>query len=279
MIHIATVHWQTDKWIDIQLKYLKKYIKQEFRVYAFLNRIDKSHYSKFYYVIDESIRKHAIKLNLLAEIISLQAKPDEILIFLDGDAFPVNPMDDYLNNKLAKFKFIAIQRTENLGDIQPHPSFASCKVKFWNDIHGDWKGGKGWTNNTGRLIKDSGGRLFSILETNKIDWYKLKSIKQLSKYPTFFSIYDNIIYHHVGGFRVGVTREFHNKNRTTPIKRGLLYYLLNKIPEDILIRLKNNTPLLYSFRRRLIVKKFMSLSTKYFSIIQKEGIEKLISRS
>ena len=37
MIHIATVHWETDKWIDTQLKYINQNINQPFRVYAFLS--------------------------------------------------------------------------------------------------------------------------------------------------------------------------------------------------------------------------------------------------
>jgi len=48
MIYIATVHWQSDRWIDIQLQFLQWNIKEEFRVFAFLNNVPEDHISKFY---------------------------------------------------------------------------------------------------------------------------------------------------------------------------------------------------------------------------------------
>ena len=68
MIHIATVHWQDDRWIDIQLKYLNNNITHPFKVYAFLNGLERDHRSKFFYSSSEPIQSHAIKLNLLADI-------------------------------------------------------------------------------------------------------------------------------------------------------------------------------------------------------------------
>jgi len=39
MLHIATVHWKDDRWVDIQLKYLHRYVSREFKVYAFLHEL------------------------------------------------------------------------------------------------------------------------------------------------------------------------------------------------------------------------------------------------
>ena len=51
MICIATVHYKSDDWIDIQLKYIKKYVKEPFRIYACLNGIDKSHFGNYFFNI------------------------------------------------------------------------------------------------------------------------------------------------------------------------------------------------------------------------------------
>ncbi len=62
MLHILTVHWNDDKWIDIQLDYLRKHIRQPYKVYAFLNNISVEHRKKFFYSSIEPIKEHAIKL-------------------------------------------------------------------------------------------------------------------------------------------------------------------------------------------------------------------------
>ena len=40
MINIATVHWQTPKWIDAQLHYVSRSLDVPYRVFAALNGID-----------------------------------------------------------------------------------------------------------------------------------------------------------------------------------------------------------------------------------------------
>ena len=90
MIHIATVHWQTDKWIDIQLHYIHKNIREDFKLYAFLNDLPSNHTGKFFYSSTEPIEEHSIKLNILADMAMLHSNnPDDLLIFIDGDAFPI----------------------------------------------------------------------------------------------------------------------------------------------------------------------------------------------
>jgi hypothetical protein len=101
MIHIATVHWASDRWIDVQLRHLERYIEQPFRVYASVDRIDPIP-DGFYFAdsLGDQIRGdepnpyekfgadglHGAKLNLLAEKIGADA--DDLLVCIDGDAFP-----------------------------------------------------------------------------------------------------------------------------------------------------------------------------------------------
>src|SRR5205085_10192353 len=121
MIHIATVHWQTDKWIDVQQFYLRQHLHAPYRIYAWLNEVPPEYSSQFYYACFEPVNSHAVKLNLLADLICLSSgRDDDILIFLDGDAFPIADLEPLLNEKLTAHKLLAVQRLENSGDVQPH---------------------------------------------------------------------------------------------------------------------------------------------------------------
>jgi hypothetical protein len=201
MIYIATVHWQTDKWIDLQLKHLKSCIEAPFKVYAFLNNIPQHHYTKFDYVCNEPVEVHGIKLNLLADIISCQAADDDILIFLDGDAFPVAPLDHFLKETLSQYPLTAIQRKEHLSDIQPHPSFCATTVGFWKYIKGDWKMGYCWQDSTGQMITDTGGNLLKLLSDSGTSWSPMHRTHSLGDHPLWYGVYHQLIYHHGAGFR------------------------------------------------------------------------------
>lgn len=63
MIHIATVHWNTAKWIAPQQEYLRRYLRAPFRVYAWLNNIPDAPREAFYYVRSEAVESHAAKLS------------------------------------------------------------------------------------------------------------------------------------------------------------------------------------------------------------------------
>ncbi|MGA2222837.1 MAG: hypothetical protein ABSH41_00150 [Syntrophobacteraceae bacterium] len=207
MIHIATVHWQDDRWIDIQLKYLKSNITRPFKIYAFLNDLERDHRSKFFYSSSEPIQSHAIKLNLLADMAAFNAEHgDDLLIFIDGDAFPVGDVLQFAYSKLNEYPLIAILRRENDGDIQPHPSFCVTTIKFWKEIDGDWKQGFGWKNTRGEKVTDVGGNLLKILDEKKIDWYPMLRSNRRDLHPLWFGLYEDLIYHHGAGFRPPLCR-------------------------------------------------------------------------
>jgi len=157
MIHIATVHYKSAQWIDIQRKYLKKNITSAYRLYACLNRIENKHHEKFYYSV-EIEGTHADKLNYLAGVILEEANDDDLILFLDGDAFPISQqIISVLREKFKVYKMIAIKREENLGDIQPSPIFCATTAGFWKSIGGDWRKGYQWKNSRGGLVTDVGG--------------------------------------------------------------------------------------------------------------------------
>jgi len=207
MIHVATVHWRSTRWIDIQLRYLERFLPEPYRVYAFLTDIDPGHEHKFFYSSREPIKPHAVKLNLLADVIHFSADdPSDLLIFIDGDAFPVAPLEPLIAARLEQHRLIAVQRYENLGDLQPHPCFCITTVGFWHDIGGDWKPGHQWRDLSGKALTDVGGNLLGLLERAGVDWYPLLRTNVRNRDPILFGLYGDselgpLVYHHGAGFR------------------------------------------------------------------------------
>ena len=207
MIHILTVHWKEDCWVDVQLKYIDKYISTPYQTYAFLNYLPTDHSSKFCYSSSEEIGPHSIKLNLLADMACFNAESDEdILLFIDGDAFPISDVATYAEEKLKQFPLIAVQRSENDGDPQPHPCFCITTVGFWKKINGDWNIGHEWLNEEGKRVSDVGGNLLGILEKEQQPWFPMLRSNTFNLHPLWFGIYDSIVYHHGAGFRRPVSR-------------------------------------------------------------------------
>lgn len=207
MIHIATVHWRTDMWIEIQQQYLRKHLQSPYRIYAWFNDVAPARSDAFFFTCFEPVREHEIKLNILADVMCSSAESQEdILIFLDGDAFPVADVEPFLAEKLPKHQLAAVQRLENNGDIQPHPCFCATTVGFWKKIKGDWKRGHKWRNTQGEWITDPGGNLLKRLEDERIDWYPMTRTNKRNPHPVLFGVYGSLIYHHGAGFRGSVTR-------------------------------------------------------------------------
>ena len=203
MIYLATVHWMSDRWIDVQLDYLRRNLDRPYEVWAELEGVDPRHAEKFDFVADLGSLPHAQKLNALADLIAEHADPEDTLVFVDGDAFPVAPLGDFLEDRLARYPLAAIRRDENLGDIQPHPSFCATTVGFWQELGGDWSRGPEWRwkNALGWSVEDVGGKLLYQLEERGIEWSPLLRTNSGSLHPTLFGVYEHRIYHHGAGFR------------------------------------------------------------------------------
>ena len=215
MIRVATVHWRDPRWIDVQLRYLERYLPQPHLVYTDLEGIDvDQHGPKFHHVADLAATKsfengifsHTEKLNALAQTIAAEADPDDVLLFLDGDAFPIASVAPFLEEKLAHWPLAAVRRDENLDDVQPHPAFAATTVGFWQEIGGDWNPGYTWPNSAGKEVTDAGGNLLGILRERGIEWYPLLRTNRRNLRPLWFAVYDDLVYHHGAGFRGGLCR-------------------------------------------------------------------------
>jgi len=232
MIHILTIHWQTDKWIDLQLQYIEKNIKADFKIYAFLNDLSSDHSKRFFYSCTEPIEEHSVKLNLLADMAILHSSSlDDWLMFIDGDAFPIGDIVSFAREKLKDYPLLAIQRKENLGDMQPHPSFCITTIKFWKEIGGNWDSGYIWRNQLGNQVCDPGGILLSILNKKGISWYPMLRSNTRNLHPLWFGVYENLIYHHGAGFRNPVSRV--DKDYSKNIFYRVFYNNLRKLPNRV----------------------------------------------
>src|SRR5919204_784764 len=201
MIHIATVHWAHDRWIDIQLKYFQRNIDEPYRVYAWLDEGMERHSGKFFYSTDVPLKEHELKLTLLGDLIAHAAEPEEMIVFIDGDAFPIAPVVPFLRSKLERYALVAVRRDENNGDPQPHPLFCATTARLWLDLPGDWRRGHKWLDAQDQKVTDVGGNLLGLLEARGIEWYPLLRTKKVNPHPLQFGVYGDLVYHHGGGFR------------------------------------------------------------------------------
>jgi hypothetical protein len=206
MINVVTVHWRTPKWIDVQLGYLARNIGAPYRVYAAINGIDDALDDARFHFAADLAGSHAEKLNELATMIVETSDHDDVLMFVDGDAFPVRSLVPWVSDVLAVHPLAAVRRDENLGDPQPHPSFCVTTVGFWAEIGGDWRAGTPWVNNVGTTVADVGGALYDQLRQRATPWLPLLRTNTFNPHPLLFGVYGHRVYHHGAGFRSVPTR-------------------------------------------------------------------------
>ena len=206
MINVVTVHWRSIKWIDVQLGYLERNVDAPYRVYASLDGIDDPAVRKRFFCAQDVEGEHAEKLNALAGLVTERADPDDVLVFIDGDAFPVRPIGTWMSSVLRVHPLAAVRRDENVGDRQPHPSFCFTTVKLWRDLAGDWRKGGTWVNDEGRELTDVGGNLFRQLADAGVDWLPLLRTNTNDLHPVWFGVYGHRVYHHGAGFRGAESR-------------------------------------------------------------------------
>ena len=203
MLRVMTVHWQSPRWIEAQAHFLNQYCPEDTRTYASINGIDRNKWGRYFFFADELVGNHSEKLNALAEIALEDASSSDHLLFLDGDAFPIRPIDPVLESARS---LVAVRRDENAGDPQPHPSFCVTTVGFWRDLGGDWRAGYRWTNDLGRSVTDVGGNLLGRLRARGIEWRALTRMNTDDLHPIWFGVYGDqelgcVAYHHGAGFR------------------------------------------------------------------------------
>lgn len=202
MLHVATVHYMSPRWVEIQTRYLRRHISVAYQTWSSLEHIDPSYSTHFDRIVDQR-GSHAGKLNHLALEISQEAADDDLLMFLDGDAFPIADPMPLIDDALARAPLVAVRRAENVNEPQPHPCFCVTSIGTWRRLAGDWTAGPTWAGAQGGRTTDVGGNLLRRLELSRTPWIDVLRSNRRDVDPLYFAIYGDVIYHHGAGFRTG----------------------------------------------------------------------------
>jgi hypothetical protein len=260
VLYVVTVHFESPRWIEVQRRYLDRHLPRPFEVWTSLQNIDPSYESRFERVFDQKGRNnHASKLNHLASEICDQAADDDVLLFLDGDAFPIADLGSLLSDTLKQVPLIAAQRAENLGDRQPHPCFCVTTVRTWLDLRGDWGAAATWPVSAGGAdtgtMSDVGGNLLRRLEVTGTEWLPLLRSNAHNPHPMFFGIYGDLVYHHGAGFRAGGTRIDRNLAQVEPIRlpsaRLSQYINRRRYERRLAVRMRRNMKMSWRLFKRM----------------------------
>ncbi len=205
MIYYLTIHWNSDAWIRVQSEMFRKYTDAEYKTFGFLNGIHPRYYDVFDLVrSDEQDPSHADKLDILARMALEDSTSDaDVMIFIDGDAFPIAPVYAHITEYLKKYALVAVQRLENAGEKHAHPSFCVTTTGFWRKYNPSWQPGYSWMDANGEVKTDVGGNLLEVLELNGISWKPLHRSNSRNLHPVLFGLYADLVYHHGTGFRNG----------------------------------------------------------------------------
>lgn len=205
MIHIATLHYRDESWIEPQLRYLERHTSEDYRVYACLDGIDRQHFTRFHHAEDRG-DPIQLEFDYLAATISEEADPDDLLVFMHGDTFPIADWVGPIRSMLAERRLAGIRRDENLGEPHPHACFTATTPRLWNEIGADWSRGPMWTGTNGDEVSDLGATLWRELEDRGIDWTPILRTNTVDPHPLWFGVYGDIIYHHGAAFRKPMSR-------------------------------------------------------------------------
>jgi hypothetical protein len=217
MIYVATVHYRSPRWIEIQTRHMRRHLPQELALWTSLEGIDPA-YGKHFDRVLEQRGAHAGKLNHLATEICHEAAPEDVLMFFDGDAFPIGDLMALVNEGFSRAPLIAVRRAENADEPQPHPCFCATTVGLWRRICGDWTPGATWPGvHAGGRNSDVGGNLLRKLELTGTPWESILRSNGERLDPLYFGIYGGVVYHHGAGFRTGELSPAHRARAPRPL--------------------------------------------------------------
>lgn len=215
MLHIVTIHHNDPRWINLQREQFDKTIKRPFKVWASLEGIPHE-YQNYFDAVIPAVGSHEGKLNLLGSEIAESGKAEDLMMFIDGDALIIADPEPLLQSVEERYDLIAVQRRENLGDVQPHPLFAVMSVRTWRDLPGDWSPGHSWVNDAGERVTDVGGNLLKAITRRNAAWYPIMRSNRRNIHPVWFGLYGDVVYHHGAGFRAAVSRFDIDRLRVPP---------------------------------------------------------------
>jgi hypothetical protein len=204
MLYVVTVHHASPRWIEIQTRHIRRHIGVPHEIWTSLEKIDPSYGTHFDTVL-ELQAPHAPKLNAITTEICEVAEDGDLMMFLDGDSFPIADPMPLVQESLAKAPLVAVRRAENGDEPQPHPCFTVTSVGTWKTLRGDWTAGYTWPGVHGRPNSDVGGNLLRKLELAGMPWVQVLRSNKRNPDPLYLAIYGDIVYHHGAGLTGGLS--------------------------------------------------------------------------
>jgi hypothetical protein len=198
MLHVATAHLMSPRWIEIQARHLREHISIPYQTWGSLQLIDSSYASYFDRIVEQKGPEPG-KLNHLALEISQEAHDSDLLMFLASDAFPIADPMPVIEEGLSRAPLLAARRVETADAPQPHPCFCVSTVGAWRTLAGDWSDGYAWHGEEGGLLTDVGANLLRRLELTNTPWVELLRSNSTGLDRLFFAIYGDVVYHHGAG--------------------------------------------------------------------------------
>ncbi len=199
MLHVATSHLASPRWIDIQARALREHVQVPYTTWGSIPLIDPAYGDRFDRLIGQKGPEYA-RLNHLAAEICREAADEDLLMFLAPDAFPVaDPMPTVRGALDGGAVLVAARRSENAGDPQPHPCFCVTSVGTWRRLGLDWSDSFPWTSSDGRRVTDVGANVMRRLELVGERWVPLPRTNPAERDPLMFAVYGDIVYHHGAG--------------------------------------------------------------------------------
>jgi hypothetical protein len=202
MIHIVTIHHGNAKFIDVQSQYLQTFTEEPYKVWSGQFKCNPKEYKTKHFYIDELKKAsghHHLRMNHLAAKVLNNSNDSDLLVFMDGDAFPIKNWVKDIREHLKTNKIVAVQRAE-IGDTFPHPIFLCTTVGFWKQNKLSWD----FTYKNVVNCATSGPALEAYLNEHNVPWKALNKTNTIEVHPIFFAVYE-YIYHHGDAFREMVT--------------------------------------------------------------------------
>ena len=206
MIYYITMHHNIDRFVQLQAQHIYDNTSSDYKIYCGLAginlEIDASetvYKNHCIYDITNIENQHWFRMNYLFNCLAKDQTfhDDDLVVFIDGDAFPIETWEGKVRSELDTHALVAVERREDLEPLMeekwkpyPHPLFCVAKAKFWQENAIKWK------LDSSRGVSTCGPLLKEWLEMNGHTIYPLLRTNVFNIHPLYFGVYGDIVYHH-----------------------------------------------------------------------------------
>ena len=267
-VRIVSVHTGDTDWIGQQAAQVQKHVDLPFSLFTSVNDGEEEAAAAawhgvtgkepVYVVSNETVMRsekvaiartiltaadsinHGVQLHHLAKRACHElAHKDDVLLFLDADAWPLDSLREQvlpvLDSPDNGIELIAVRRSVEGMALWPHPSFAATTCGTWRKYnmswslppHGKvpmvyktvlekqiWKASKGLLCHSKPNL-DTGAPLWSVFNDTSKNWLALERINRLDLDPLFYGVYGGergkpLVFHQGAGSRVAATSKVTN---------------------------------------------------------------------